>query len=189
VRWIALVPLKSGAERKSRLAPRFSPAERAALSDRMARHVVDVLSQVERIKRTLLLSDRPLPALGTGWQPDPGQGLNPALETARAALGLPLLVLHADLPLIEAEDIAALLDAAEASGAAIAPDRHGSGTNAVALAHAIPFRFVFGADSFRRHLALAGPAGTAVARWRLSLDVDTPDDLDAACARGFSADV
>jgi 2-phospho-L-lactate guanylyltransferase len=49
MRWTALIPLKGGAKRKSRLAPCLSPAERAALSDRMVRHVCAVLGEVPSI--------------------------------------------------------------------------------------------------------------------------------------------
>lgn len=46
----------------------------------------------------------------------------PDASAARDAIGLPLLVIHADLPLLRADDVVALLDAAEANGVALAPD-------------------------------------------------------------------
>jgi 2-phospho-L-lactate guanylyltransferase len=185
MRWTALIPLKGGAKRKSRLAPCLSPAERAALSDRMVRHVCAVLGEVPSIGRTLLLSPQPIADI-PGWHCDKGTGLNDALNDALGALGLPLLVLHADLPLLRPEDVAALLNAAEAQGIAIAPDRHGGGTNAIAIADAAAFRFAFGNASFLRHVKEAGARAAVLTLAGLSLDVDTPDDLHAAIALGFA---
>lgn len=183
--WVAIVPLKGGPDRKSRLAPRLSPEERHALSDRMARHVTGVLHGVSGIARVLLLSPSAQDGPGA-WRPDGGRGLNAELEAARTDLsGAPLLVIHGDLPLVDASDIGALLEAAGTSGVAIAPDRHGTGTNAVALAGGGPFAFAFGEGSFARHLAAAGDGAAVVRRPRLSLDIDSPDDLDAARAYGF----
>jgi 2-phospho-L-lactate guanylyltransferase len=132
----------------------------------------------------LLSADRPKVWPG-GWHRDEERGLNPELEAARASLGaVPLLVIHADLPLVAVADIVALLERAEQHGVAIAPDRHGEGTNAVAIARG-DFRFAFGLGSYALHHAQAGDAAQ-VDRLGLALDCDTPDDLDQACAAGFA---
>src|SRR3546814_18344636 len=68
----------------------------------------------------------------------------------------------------------------------LAPDRHGSGTNAIALMAAAPFEFAFGENSLALHRTTSGRRAAIVRRLGLSLDVDTPDDLDAAIAAGFS---
>lgn len=185
--WTALVPLKRGAERKTRLAAHLSPAARIALSDRMASHVVAVLNATPAIDRVLLLAPEPVPELAAIWQPDEGRGLSPELDAAFALHDAPLLVIHGDLPLVETQDIIALLSAAESGGIAIAPDRHGAGTNAVAIFRPGPFAFAFGAESLTRHLAAAGPNAVEVCRPRLSLDVDTPADLVEAARLGFAS--
>lgn len=184
--WTAIVPLKHGADRKSRLAARLSVAERIALSERMVRHVLAVLAALPDVTDIAVLSPQPVPELPARWLEDKGRGLNEELTAARGALGdRGLVVLHADLPLVERDDISALIAAAEAFGAAIAPDRHGTGSNAVALTPGTPFVFAFGPGSFRRHMADAQL--TVVDRPRLSIDIDTPGDLDTAAAHGFSA--
>jgi 2-phospho-L-lactate/phosphoenolpyruvate guanylyltransferase len=183
--WTALVPLKPPALRKGRLAERLTPEERERLSGHLFERTVAVLGAVPAIGALHLLSiDRP-DGWTAGWHRDEGRGLNPELEGVRAALGAgPLLVIHADLPLVAPEDVAALLERAEDQGAAIAPDRHGEGTNAVALARAPDFCFAFGLGSYALHRAQAG-AAARVDRPGLALDCDTPDDLDRACAAGF----
>lgn len=183
--WSALVPLKPPGARKGRLAERLSAQERERLSHHLFERTVATLAAVPAIGPIHLLSaDRP-DGWAAGWFRDAGRGLNPELEAARAALGAePLVVIHADLPLVAPADIAALLARAEVQGMAIAPDRHGEGTNAVALARAPGFRFAFGPGSYARHRAQAG-AGARVDRAGLALDCDTPDDLDRACAAGF----
>ena len=117
--------------------------------------------------------------------PDEGRGLNAELGALVGKLARqPLLVIHADLPLLALEDIAALLTEAE-SGCAIAPDREGGGTNAIALRDPTGFEFAFGPRSFARHLAAGGVGARVVRRTGLAMDIDTPDDLDAATGLGY----
>jgi len=78
-----------------------------------------------------------------------------------------------------------LLDAAEATGLAIAPDRHGSGTNALALGDGRPFAFSFGADSYHLHRRQISGHWRMVPAPGLAIDIDTPTDLALAVARGF----
>ncbi len=64
---------------------------------------------------------------------------------------------------------------------AIAPDRAGAGTNALALrpTSAIPFRFGPGShEAHRRAAEAAGLEVVTVERPGLAFDLDTPADLD-----------
>ena len=88
------------------------------------------------------------------------RGLNPALEEGRRrALGLgasTLLVLPADLPLLDAGDVRAVLqEAGEGPSAVISPDGGRSGTNALLIQPPDVLPFAFGADSFEAHLGAA----------------------------------
>jgi 2-phospho-L-lactate guanylyltransferase len=74
---------------------------------------------------------------------------------------------------------------AERGGLALAPDRLVSGTNAIAIADGRAFDFAFGADSFRLHRERAGSGWRLVAAPGLAIDIDTPEDLGLAVARGF----
>lgn len=186
--WTALIPLKPASAGKTRLAAHLPPEERAALSRSLFEHVAGVLGRVPALSSLILLSEKQPETWQSGWIEDRGRGLNGELEAARFALGAaPLLVIHADLPLLAETDIIELLDAAEQAGCAIAPDRHGTGTNALALRDGRPFEFRFGPDSFRLHRAQAGNCRT-VELQGLGLDLDTPDDLNTAIAGGWSKD-
>jgi 2-phospho-L-lactate guanylyltransferase len=186
VTWTAIVPFKGGAERKTRLTSRLGREERQRLSQELFEHVVSVLRQAPTLRDVALLSDmRP-----NQWQGpfirDEGRGLNAELyalvESQRPAR---LLVIHADLPLVSVDDIAALLTGDGASSA-IAPDRHGSGTNALALVEPRGFDFAFGPNSFTRH-CVAARGARIVTRLGLGLDIDTAADLDAANSAGFTS--
>lgn len=188
MRWPAIIPLKGSGERKTRLASRLNEEQRQALSQQLFSHVAAALRGCAAVSEVALLSNvRP-----ANWEGrlvfDKGRGLNAELRAIAEACGSqPLLIIHADLPLVSAEDVAILLAEAE-GGCAIAPDRQGNGTNAIALGNPSGFEFAFGPDSFRRHLAAAQGRARVVTRLGLGLDIDTPDDLDAAIACGFAPD-
>ncbi|KKC24303.1 2-phospho-L-lactate guanylyltransferase [Sphingomonas sp. SRS2] len=180
--WTAIVPLKLRAQRKSRLAPRLSSHERQTLSDRMVARVLATLEEA-RVPAWVL---SPVPWVGLPWEPDHGAGLNAELNRVRTKLGgVPLLVISGDLPLLTAGDVRLLLARAEVQGVAIAPDRHGQGTNAIALRDARPFAFAFGTGSFARHLAASQGAAIVRDRPGLALDIDTAADLDEVCRLGW----
>ncbi|MGE3745412.1 MAG: 2-phospho-L-lactate guanylyltransferase [Sphingomonadaceae bacterium] len=182
--WTAVVPIKTVGERKSRLAAQLSVYDRAAISERMFHHVVDVLKRHSGIKRIIVLSkERPRNWEGE-WVADADSGLNAELESARAAVGGDVVVLHADLPLLTAEDVSALLEAAEEHVIAIAPDRHGTGTNGLAVKAGTAIEYRFGPDSFRRHHEQA-PIGAVVRLNGFGFDLDTPEDLSLLMASGW----
>ncbi|MBB4631603.1 2-phospho-L-lactate guanylyltransferase [Sphingosinicella soli] len=175
--WTAIVPLKTSGERKSRLARLLSAEERSVLSARMFHHVINVLPHVPAIGRIVVLADE-CPADWRGdWMADGRRGLNLELEQARKLLAGDLIVLHADLPLLTPEDVAALIEAAS-EGLAIAPDRHRTGTNGLALKASTFLEFSFGTDSFSLH-RLQHLDCKVIKREGFALDLDTPDDLKA----------
>lgn len=111
--------------------------------------------------------------------PTPAAGLVPSLDAVIPA-GAGVLVLSSDLPGVTTDDVLAI---AQGAGVALAPDRAGSGTNALWRSPAGVIPLAFGAGSRRAHEDLASNAGAPfrlVARPGLALDLDTPQDLDAA---------
>ncbi|EHJ62649.1 2-phospho-L-lactate guanylyltransferase [Novosphingobium pentaromativorans] len=183
--WTAILPLKQGGDRKSRLAPRLSIAARAELSDAMAAHVIACLRSAPSISRIVILSPEPPGDPALAWCEDQGRGLNVELAASRSDLGgVPVLVIHGDLPFLCADDIEAMT---HVKRVAIAPDRHGAGTNALALPGSCGgFVFAFGRGSLERHGKQAGDF-VRVDRRGLAFDVDTPDDLERAIAAGLKA--
>lgn len=184
--WTALIPLKGSGERKTRLAGRLNEAQRRALSHELFQHVASVLNRSSELSEVMILSDVRPDDWGGPLIFDEGRGLNAELQALASTFrSRRLLVIHADLPLVSTEDIATLLAGAE-DGCAIAPDRRDSGTNAIALRDAAGFRFCFGPDSFMRHHDASQGRACVVRRLGLSLDIDTPDDLEAAVALGVA---
>jgi 2-phospho-L-lactate/phosphoenolpyruvate guanylyltransferase len=186
IHWHALVPIKQGGNGKSRLAEIFSQEERDGLSLRMARHVLSELDRCDGISDiTILSTERPDWWSGS-WAADGGQGLNVEINRWRQACAAdPILIIHADLPLLLADDVRHLLHIAETDGIALATDRAGEGSNAIAIADGRPFEFRFGPDSRRLHAAQSPPM-TVIQRKSLSADIDTPDDLTFARGHGFT---
>ncbi|MDE3194365.1 MAG: hypothetical protein KGN00_11830, partial [Chloroflexota bacterium] len=98
-------------------------------------------------------------------------------------------LLPADLAALRADDVAALLEAAEEADVVIAPDRRARGTNALVLRPPDALEPLFGPDSFAAHREAASRAGLrvrVVERAGLALDLDEADDLRAAVAEADS---
>ncbi|MDE2563092.1 MAG: 2-phospho-L-lactate guanylyltransferase [Sphingomonadales bacterium] len=185
--WTALVPIKQGGAGKSRLAGLLDGAARDRLAARMAEHVLAVLAASPRVRETVILSPERPEGWDGGWSADRGRGLNAELGAWRTGFGDgPLLVIHADLPLLAPSEVAALLDRAETAGAALATDRAGSGTNALALADGRALDFRFGPDSRRLH-AGQGAGMAVVSGMGLAADLDTAEDFAFALTHGFVA--
>ena len=112
-------------------------------------------------------------------------GLNAAIRHGQqAALNRgadTILVTLADLPLLTVRDIDAILTEVTDSGAVIAPDRHRSGTNLLALRPPDRISPAFGVGSLARHrtaLVAAGVAPREYIGYGTGLDVDTAADLE-----------
>lgn len=185
----ALVPAKGYARAKTRLAPRRSGPERAALARELLAHTLAVLSRCPGLAGVVVVTDADevaadARARGAEVVRDAGAGLGAAVEAGLAALSdrgaAAALVLMPDLPWVEAADVAALL-AGDADVVA-APDQAGRGTNALRLPLPAALATCFGQpDGLRAHLEATRGAGLSVAvvsRERLAFDLDTPDDLD-----------
>lgn len=194
-----IVPHRGLEAAKTRLAPSLSPEEREALARQLLERVLRVVSEacgdvvVISPSRALAAIVEPL---GARLVVQRGMGLNAGLDQARSDALMDdidtLIVLHGDLPNLQAPDVEALVGALppEVAGVAIAPDRAGTGTNGLALRPPGVINFRFGAGSFAAHLAEAERAGVpivAVNRAGLAFDLDTPDDLARWLALGDAA--
>ena len=142
----AVIPAKSPAEAKSRLAAALSPAGRAALVRRLLAGTVSAALASPALAGAVVVSAsaelRALAStLGAHVCPDPppasGDPLNAAIVAGcrhATALGATaVVVLPSDLPLLEPDVITEFLDEAGDAAVAVAPDRSGTGTNALLL--------------------------------------------------------
>jgi 2-phospho-L-lactate guanylyltransferase len=187
----ALVPLKSGAQAKSRLAGVLDPEQRAHLFFALAKHVIATLRSCESIDAVAVVtSSTEVAKFATALGAMPilqrkDVGMSPALLWAlhglQEAQPRRVLMLPGDLPLISAAAVNAMVDAADTGASVvIAPDRHREGTNALLCSppHALTPRF--GHRSFERHLADARAQGLVTRILEvdeLALDLDCLDDL------------
>ena len=186
----AVVPVKRFERAKKRLAGILESDERRALMLAMARDVLTALSKSRRLGGILIVSRSPeadqlAASFGTErFAESAAANLPGALEEAAdhltehyAADGI--FVVPADVPLIRADEIDALLRHHEA--VTVLPDRNRVGTNGLICSPPRVIEFVFDGKSFEPHLQCARAAGIAprvVADSRFTLDVDTPDDLN-----------
>jgi 2-phospho-L-lactate/phosphoenolpyruvate guanylyltransferase len=184
----AVVPVKDMRGTKSRLAPILDPGARAGLTLYMMGRVVAAIGEAGVEDVCVVSPDRIVldEAHRRGATPlvQESRGLNPALEEGRRrALDLgarTLLVLPADLPLLDAADVHAVLEAAEDSSVVISPDGARSGTNALLIRPPDALPFAFGPDSFEAHLGAARTRGLDIRvceRPHLAFDLDTAGDL------------
>ena len=182
--WV-VIPFRAGPDGKSRLAGVLDAPARAALVEAMLDRVTEAARAARNVAEVRLIGSS---REGIAALADPGRGLNAAARAAlaevTAASSDRAVVIHADLPRVTAQDIE-LLAAAPVGEIAIAPDRHGTGTNAISLPlpEARGFSFAFGPDSFARHKAEAERIGLRIGEIHspgLACDVDEPDDLSDA---------
>lgn len=192
---IAVVPVKDLREAKSRLGTALDARERAEITLRSMSRVISALREAGVGSVCVVSPDAEVLAAarsdGAETLLQSSRGLNPALAEARewaSSRGASsLLVLPADLPLLEARDVRGIVNAAIKAQVVIAPDRARGGTNALLLRPPDSLPFAFGPDSFERHLRLARERGlstTVCERPNIAFDLDTTGDLARLCGPG-----
>lgn len=185
----ALIPVKSLALAKSRLGHMLSSSERRGLALAMLEDVLGCLRTSAAIERIYLIGRDPeahwlAQHYEAHWLFDHSHDLNSALRFgasyASQHAARHLLLLHADLPLIRAEDIHRLAMSSEHGAAQIvlAPSRDG-GTNALACAAPLAIPLCFGRRSLAMHLEAARRRAmhTQLVCSPSLRDIDRPEDL------------
>jgi 2-phospho-L-lactate/phosphoenolpyruvate guanylyltransferase len=189
----AIVPVKPLRRGKSRLSGVLSEAERSMLNHLLLETTLKTLTSVSEISHVLVVSRDPA-ALSlarsyharTVQEDDESSDLNMALKRATIVAQMysaqALLILPADLPLIQADVIRDFVKMAYPSpSVVIAPDRHMEGTNALLMNPLGMVEYTFGVGSFNRHVEQAKNAGArieVVKHQSLELDLDLPEDLE-----------
>jgi 2-phospho-L-lactate guanylyltransferase len=201
----AIVPVKSLHASKSRLSHILSAEQRAELTGRLLGRTLNILGEVDAIKRALVVSRDPA-ALKIARK----HGASTFVETSKQDLNMALtraahvaerqkadcvLILPADLPFVESADLAVMFDALPVEleerdrsneflfrAMAICGDQTGTGTNAILVCPPTALTFRFGTNSFNAHLNQA--AGLSMARKivrapGIAFDLDTEDDWRA----------
>jgi 2-phospho-L-lactate guanylyltransferase len=188
----AIVPVKPLRRGKSRLAGALSEDERTDLNRSLLQNTLKTLSELKEIEEVLVISRDPQAltiarnygarTVREDGQPELNTALKRATVVAQVYATGAVLILPADLPLITGEDVRALIErAGEPPVVVIAPDRHGTGTNALLISPSGLIEYDFGENSFQRHCQRAKEAGARleiVNLPSLGLDLDLPEDLE-----------
>lgn len=188
----AVLPVKRFGAAKQRLAGGIDDERRAAVVAAMLGDVLEAIGEARAIERTIVVTSEPVAielAVGVGAEvlPDPDEGGHSGAALAGVAHALSLgaacaVLLPGDCPLLDPRELERLLTGMPEHFVAIVPDRHGTGTNALALAPPEAIRPAFGEGSCARHIAAAREAGVPYAVEELpslALDLDTPADVVA----------
>lgn len=191
----AVVPVKSTAQAKQRLAALLPAVRRQELALAMFEDVMAAVSGVRELAGIVVVTVDPAAAAiaarhGARVMSEGAcEGHTGAVMTAArrlAAEGFDLMTLPGDIPLVEPDDIRHVVSVhraganREAGAFTIVPARDELGSNAVLCspADAVPLRF--GDNSFFPHLDAAKAHGIepeVVKLPRIALDIDTPEDL------------
>jgi 2-phospho-L-lactate/phosphoenolpyruvate guanylyltransferase len=188
----AVLPVKRFAAAKQRLATGVDDERRVALIEAMLGDALEAIAAARSVERTIVVTSEPAAidaaaAVGAEVLPDPDEGGHSGATLAGTARAVELgatcvVLLPGDCPLLESRELERLLTGLPERFVAIVPDRHGAGTNALALAPPDAIRPSFGEGSRARHVSAARAAGTPFAVEELpslALDLDTPADVVA----------
>jgi 2-phospho-L-lactate guanylyltransferase len=197
-----VIPLRGADSGKSRLGEALDAEERGALVLGLLERTLAVLDAWPAVRRVHLVTAdagaaalvmRTRPNLAVLAEPRSGGGLNSSLMSAVALAAdegaTAVLMLPADLPLLDVAALDRLLDAADAALAAggggpvvvIAPADARGGTNALLISPLGVIEPRFGEASLDAHLRAANAADASVqlvVEPALGFDLDTPDDLE-----------
>jgi 2-phospho-L-lactate/phosphoenolpyruvate guanylyltransferase len=188
----AIVPVKPLRRGKSRLAGALSEDERTELNRSLLQNTLKTFANLKEVEEVLVISRDPQAlaiarqhgarTVREDGQPELNTALKRATVIAQVYATRGVLVLPADLPLVTRADVLTLIEhAGEPPAVVIAPDRHGTGTNALLISPAGLIEYDFGENSFQRHCQRAREAGARleiVDLPTLGLDLDLPEDLE-----------
>ena len=189
--WV-VIPVKPLRRSKSKLTNVLSEDDRTILNFQMYENTLKVLSEIDIPHQVLVVSkDSSVLSVARSFkaktlQEDGESGLNLALRKAiqviRAYSAQKVLILPADLPFINKEDLKGVMEY-EVDGpfVLISPDRKMSGTNLLYLSPPDLIEFSFGLGSFERHVRQAQLKNATIEVRKFSgsdLDIDSPEDLE-----------
>lgn len=188
----AVLPVKPIRSGKSRLAGVLSEEKREILNQRMFEHTLAVLKEIKEIDKVLVISrDSKVISYARKHgahtiQEDSDSELNMAVRratmVAKSFSVQSLLILPADMPLIQPEDIVECIKKqGKGKTLVIAPDRRDEGTNVLFLDPVDNFEYLFGHNSFQFHTQQGFEKGyevIIVKNEHLALDLDIPEDIE-----------
>lgn len=190
-----LVPVKNLRNAKQRLAEVLDQAARTALAEAMIHDVLGTIASWNQRPEVAIVTGDSF-AMGLAEQYDfrviPDRDNRSETDAIAMATAIcegegiqSTLVIPGDIPLVQACELAQVMDAAPERGSVLVPAADGRGTNAALRTPAALFALRFGNDSFKPHLAAAQATGLPCATLELpgiALDIDNPADLQQLTA-------
>ena len=190
----AIIPVKTLSQAKSRLTGYVSLEQREQLVLTMLRHVLLVLQKSD-IDITVVSADAQVRSYARSWGAqtlhEEQTGHNPALTAAAQRVlsqttgicneQIGLLTISADLPLLQVDEIQAMVEASKDYPVVLAASQEGTGTNALLVHPPLNIPYVFGPDSLQHYISEAKKRHlpTKIQKSHgLSFDIDTIDDLE-----------
>lgn len=186
----AVIPVKSFASAKRRLAPILNTPERARLARLMLEDVLDAVRAAADLDGFVVVScdaDALALAAARGGRTLPETrefGLGRAVETGLAWLAgtaRGALVIPTDIPHLPARTIEAVIGKTEDGGIVLVPAIDDGGTNLLSLRPCHLMKPLFGSGSFHRHRFCALGTGAAMRIHvcpKAGYDLDRPRDLE-----------
>ncbi len=193
---ILLIPFKSLATAKQRLAAALDQRQRSQLAEAMLRDVMTAAAKVQgRIDVALVTGDARAQAMAAEFGFAVIADTRNESETAAIEMATvqceqrgydTTIVVPGDIPLIAGEELHRVLDAAPEEGAVLVPayDRRGSNCILRRPASIIPLRF--GNDSFLPHCEAMKQSGRELVILEMpgiGLDIDNPYELEMLVER------
>ena len=190
----ALLPVKSPARAKSRLAEELGPDATRRVAEALLEDSLRLVASTSELEWWVISDDEGVltraVAAGVRTFKDGGEGLNEAVAAAlpdvRATGAESVLVVPCDVPLAWRGDIEDILDTGETSDVVVVPSGADGGTNALFLSPPDVLEPRFGPASLQSHIAAAERAKircSVLALPRLALDLDTIEDARELAAR------
>ena len=198
----ALMPVKGFHNAKQRLSPLLSGAAREVLAETMFRDVLRQVQLARGLAATFVVTgDDKVAAISSSAGAEvirehAENGETSAVDFARFELKRAgceaVLIIPADMPLVRAEDVEAVLAQVPVDAlppyALLVPSHDKLGTNALLLAPPDVIGLRFGHDSFTFHMRQVTAQGLParfVENEHLALDIDEPKDLQRFLAYGY----
>ncbi|HEY2773525.1 MAG TPA: 2-phospho-L-lactate guanylyltransferase [Candidatus Binatia bacterium] len=193
----ALIPVRSIAGAKKRLAGCLAESQREELALAMLEDMLAALSAATRLSRIVVVSSdagllRHARRLGAETlEEGNARGLNAAVTFAAGELSsrgiTRLLTIPGDVPLLDPFEIDALFEVdAERYPVIVVPSSSATGTNALVTSLPMPIDFRFEGESlaaYRQECRLREVEMLILALEGFAIDVDTPADLEALPSR------
>lgn len=185
-----LVPVKNLANAKQRLATILGQPARTDLAQAMLLDVLETLFAWKNRPDVGVVTSDPYAtrlALEFGFEVIPDNANRSETDAIDLATAVCIqrevestLVIPGDIPLVQANELEAILRVAPKKGSVLVPAADGRGTNAAFRRPAALFPLRFGNDSFKPHRAAAEATGKpciVLVLPGIALDVDNPADL------------